>query len=404
MAKRVLIYTNHYSPEQFKINDIVDWLKEEKYEIRVITGLPNYPSGKIYKGYGIFSNKLKEVKHKLIINRLPLIPRGNGSKIMLTANYLSYFISAIFFTFYIIIFKKRYEIVLVHHTSPFLVSIPPIFYRLTRSSKNILWDLDIWPQTLKAMGVIKNKILIALIEYIVKLIYKFYDRILVSSESLKLFLRSRANENKIVFFPNWADQKIELSNSSTDNMIVNPNFLNIIYMGNIGEAQDFYSLITSVEILEEKKFKFYIIGEGRYKSKFQRIVNSKNLESKIIFIDHQDINDVFAYANQADLLFLSLKNEEIFQHTLPAKLSMYMSIGKPILAMISGEANNLINNSKIGIAVESGDYVNLAKVISNFLEKRYNIDKMGKNSKHVYETKFKSELRKKQLIDLIEQI
>ena len=154
----------------------------------------------------------------------------------------------------------------------------------------------------------------------------------------------------------------------------------------------------------EKKFKFYIIGEGRYKSKFKRIVNLKNLESKIIFIDHQDINDVFTYANQADLLFLSLKNEEIFQHTLPAKLSMYMSIGKPILAMISGEANNLINNSKIGIAVESGDYVNLAKVISNLLEKRYNFDKMGKNSKQVYETKFKSELRKKQLIDLIEQI
>ena len=404
MAKRVLIYTNHYYPEQFKINDIVDWLKEEDYEIRVITGLPNYPSGKIYKGYGIFSNKLKEVKHKLIINRLPLIPRGNGSKIMLIANYLSYFISALFFTFYIIIFKKRYEIVLVHHTSPFLVSIPPIFYRLTRSSKNILWDLDIWPQTLKAMGVIKNKTLISLIEYIVKFIYKFYDIILVSSESLKLFLRSRANENKIVFFPNWADKKIELSNSSTDKIIVNPNFLNIIYMGNIGEAQDFYSLINSVEILEEKKFKFYIIGEGRYKSKFKRIVNLKNLESKIIFIDHQDINDVFTYANQADLLFLSLKNEEIFQHTLPAKLSMYMSIGKPILAMISGEANNLINNSKIGIAVESGDYVNLAKVISNLLEKRYNFDKMGKNSKQVYETKFKSELRKKQLIDLIEQI
>ena len=404
MAKRVLIYTNHYYPEQFKINDIVDWLEEEDYEIRVITGLPNYPSGKIYKGYGIFSNKLKEVKHKLIINRLPLIPRGNGSKIMLIANYLSYFISALFFTFYIIIFKKRYEIVLVHHTSPFLVSIPPIFYRLTRSSKNILWDLDIWPQTLKAMGVIKNKTLIALIEYIVKFIYKFYDIILVSSESLKPFLRSRADENKIVFFPNWADKKIELSNSSTDKIIVDPNFLNIIYMGNIGEAQDFHSLINSVEILEEKKFKFYIIGEGRYKSKFKRIVNLKNLESKIIFIDHQDINDVFTYANQADLLFLSLKNEEIFQHTLPAKLSMYMSIGKPILAMISGEANNLINNSKIGIAVESGDYVNLAIVISNLLEKRYNFDKMGKNSKQVYETKFKSELRKKQLIDLIEQI
>ena len=178
MAKRILIYTNHYFPEQFKINDVVDWLKGDDFKIRVVTGMPNYPSGIIYSGYGIFSKKSNEIKDNLIINRLPLIPRGSGSKLFIVINYLSYFISTLAFTFYLIFFKKKYDVVLVHHTSPFFISIAPIIYKIFRSSKNILWDLDIWPQTLEGMNIIKNKTLINLLEHIVKKIYKFYDEIL----------------------------------------------------------------------------------------------------------------------------------------------------------------------------------------------------------------------------------
>ncbi len=108
MAKRVLIYTNHFFPEQFKINDVVDWLIDKDYSVRVVTGIPNYPKGKFYKGYGVFSDKLNEINNNLIINRLPLIPRGSGSKSMLVLNYISYFISTIFFTFFLILFKKKY--------------------------------------------------------------------------------------------------------------------------------------------------------------------------------------------------------------------------------------------------------------------------------------------------------
>ena len=107
MAKRILIYTNHFYPEQFKINEIVDWLSEDKdCEIRVITGLPNYPNGKIYKDF-IFNNS--KPKNNLTINRLLLIPRGNGSTFMLLLNYISYFLSCFFFTIYVLIFKKKYD-------------------------------------------------------------------------------------------------------------------------------------------------------------------------------------------------------------------------------------------------------------------------------------------------------
>ena len=107
MAKRILIYTNHYFPEQFKINDVVDWLKGDDFKIRVVTGTPNYPGGTIYSGYGIFSKKSVETKDNLTINRLPLIPRGTGSKLFILINYLSYFISTLAFTLLSNFFQKK---------------------------------------------------------------------------------------------------------------------------------------------------------------------------------------------------------------------------------------------------------------------------------------------------------
>ncbi len=405
MAKRILVYTNHYYPEQFKVNDVVNWLKDEMYDLRVVTGLPNYPSGKIFKGYGVFKNNTLKVGKNLIINRLPLIPRGSGSKLNLFFNYLSYFFSTILFTIYLILFKKKYDIVLVHHTSPFLISIAPIIYKIFKSSKNILWDLDIWPQTLVGMNIISNKLLIKIIERLVKRIYNFYDQVLVSSQSLKNILKNRINSQKLIFFPNWADEEIESKKIIENiNISFDSEYLNIMYMGNIGEAQDFHSVIKAIGVIKHLKVRLYVIGNGRYKSKLQKLILDYDLNLNIILVDYQDISYMYSYACNSDFLFMSLKSDEIFSNTLPAKIQTYMCIGKPILAMINGEANSLINNSKIGIAVDSGDYTKLAEEISNIYYEKYDINKMSLNCKKIYQSEFSSTIRKNQIIDLIKSI
>ncbi len=405
MAKRVLIYTNHFFPEQFKINDVVDWLIDKDYSVRVVTGIPNYPKGKFYKGYGVFSDKLNEINNNLIINRLPLIPRGSGSKSMLVLNYISYFISTIFFTFFLILFKKKYDVILVHHTSPFLISIAPVIYKLFRSSKNILWDLDIWPETLIAMKIIKRKSTIRAIDWFVKRIYRKYDEILISSPSLKELISMRIDPKSIHFFPNWAESHIEKPKIfSPEELKISKENLNIMYLGNIGEAQDFDSVIKAINILKSQKVQWYFVGEGRYKEKFTKKIQQLNLQSRVSFIPHQKIENVYSYAIKSDLLFLSLKNEEIFKATIPAKIQTYMCIGKPILAMIGEEAKKIINHSKSGIAVDSGDYLKLADEINKFLEGAYDYKKFADNASKFYNLQYKSDIRKNQIISLIQSI
>ena len=183
MEKRILVYTNHYDPEYFKINDVVQWIYEKGAVVSVITGNPNYPSGKLFKGFSLLGS-IEIAKNGLTIYRLPLIPRGNGTKFRIVLNYLTYFLSTMAFTLWCLFFHKKYDTVFVHHTSPPFLFLPALFYKKIRKSTGILWDLDMWPQTLEAMGILKSKKGISLLEIVFKQFYKAFDKVLIGSKSL----------------------------------------------------------------------------------------------------------------------------------------------------------------------------------------------------------------------------
>ncbi len=395
MAKRILIYTNHFYPEHFKINEIVEWLSNKNAHIRVLTGLPNYPSGKIAKGYSNIFNE------NVIINRLFLIPRGKGTILLLFINYLSYFFSCLFFTLYIALFKKKYDVIFVHHTSPILIAIHPIIYSSFIKTKTILWDLDIWPESLKAVNVIKSNFLISIIKSIVEFIYSKFDKILVSSKSLMDIVRSRYNGD-IIYFPNWAETIIEENKIDKNYKIdINNKKFNIIYTGNIGKAQNFENLVKTIQLLD-KNIHLIFVGDGRFKKEFKNIIDKKHLNNNVTFIDQVSVDIIPSIVSLADSLFLSLKNHDIFSKTVPAKLQTYMALGKPIIAVINGEGAELIKASHCGLVEENYDYESLAKKINNFAKMDKNeLIQFGDNARKYYKRVFNSSLRKEEILNLI---
>ena len=400
MAKRILIFTNHFYPEQFKINEIVDWLSVEKSHIRVITGFPNYPNGKIYKEF--LNKSLKNIFSKNVtINRLFLIPRGNGSNLILLINYISYFISCFVFTIYIAIFKKKYDVIFVHHTSPILIAIHPIIYSFFHKSKNILWDLDIWPESLKAVNIIKSKFIIKQIEWFMKLIYSRYSLILVGSKSLKKIVSKRF-KGKVSYFPNWADKVVEI-NKVDENLSfeISKDKFNIMYTGNIGRAQNFQDLIVTMQLVKEN-IHWIFVGDGRFKKEFKSLLEENKIIHKTTFIGNIDIDKIPSIATYANSLFLSLKDNEIFSKTVPAKLQTYMSLGKPIIALLKGEGATIIKDARCGIVEENNNYVELAKNI-NIFTKKLEIEyfELGKNGKIYYDNHFNSELRKQEILKIV---
>lgn len=405
MAKRILIYTNHYYPEQFKINDLVNWISKDDFEVRVITGLPNYPEGKIYKGYGPLSNFLSRSKNKkLKVNRLLLIPRMNGTYALLILNYISFFISCFIFTIYLAIFKKKYDIIFVHHTSPFLISFHPIIYGLFHKTKKIIWELDLWPDTLKGIGLIKSDTLFKLIEKIIMITYSFYDLIMVGSKSFEKIIRKRFNK-KIIYFPNWAENDIENPKKSPVDLSLPKNSFRIMYTGNIGTVQNFDKLTKTINNLKNENIHWIFIGAGRYVSELKKIVKQNALIDNVTFISNVNIQQIPGYSNYADCMYLSLKDSDIFKKTVPAKLQTYMALGKPILAVLSGEGASVIKQANCGYVNENNNFSEFSQIVLKMSKlSEEDLNKMGNNSLNYYNRNFKSSLRKKEFFKLLNNL
>lgn len=399
MAKRILVYTNHFYPEQFKINEIVDWLSNEDTYIRVITGIPNYPKGSFYKGYGFFSIFNSNYKKNVVVNRMPLIPRGNGNYFLRSLNYITYFISTFFFTLYLILIKKKYDYIFVHHTSPFLITIHPIVYGFFHKTTNILWDLDLWPDTLKALDIISSKWVFNSIELFVKFVYSFYDKILIGSKGFEKLVQKRFN-GKIIYFPNWSESIIEDNETIKSlNLNIPDDHFTIMYTGNIGNAQGLDVLIDVIKQINDKNIFWIFIGEGSFKKSLIKTLDNFNVLNKCKFISQIDIREIPSYAKIADAMFLSLKDNYLFSRTVPAKLQSYMALGKPIIAIIKGEGAKVIRDSKSGIVISNSDTKQIASMIIDFSKRSTSeLNKMGYNGKKFYDNNFSIKIRKEQLL------
>lgn len=400
MEKRILVYTNHYYPENFKINDLIKWIDEDNFHIRVVTQVPNYPSGNYYSGYGLFL-KSNQKLNKKIINRLPVIPRRSGTNLFLILNYTSYFISSFFFTIYLLIFVKKYDYILVHHTSPPLISIHPILYGLFHKTIRIYWELDLWPETLKSLGIIKSNFILNIIRKIMIKIYSYYDLILVGSIKFKDILESRY-KGDIKYFPNWADQIVEKKSKNKKIKINVPhNHKVIMYTGNIGYAQNFEEILKLCFKTINENIYWVFIGDGRYKHKLSQILND-NPKLKVKLINPVKVDMIKSYIDESDFTLLSLSSKGIFNKTVPAKLQTYMCLSKPIIGLISGEAEDIIRNANCGITIDTSKIEkSVEKIIETVNFDKSKIKFLGDNGRKYYDKFFHSKLRKKEIKKLI---
>lgn len=385
---RILLVTQYFYPENFKSNDIAIELTKKGHEVTVLTGLPNYPEGKIYQNYGFFKRS-KEYHKGANVIRTWLVPRGKGSGIRLFLNYFSWAFFASFRALSLS-FQKKFDVVLVHEPSPITQGFPAIIVKKIQKIPLHFWVLDLWPESLTSAGGIKNKYVLTIFSKLVKYIYNNSDKILISSKGFKESILAKGDYiEKLVYFPNWAEDTI--LNGSIDYPIPNlPEGFKIIFTGNIGVAQDVNSIIETALILKEKiNIHFIFIGDGRNKEELENFVHKNNLNNTVHFLGRFPIDAMKTFFNQADVLLVSLKDELIFNVTVPAKLQAYLCTEKPILGMLNGEGAKIINDANCGLSVNAGDSIKLAEKVLELYEMSDNKRKiLGANGFKYFEENF----------------
>ena len=364
---KVLLVTQYFYPENFKSNDIAIELTKKGHEVTVLTGLPNYPEGKIYNNYGFFKNTRENFQGVDII-RTWLVPRGKGGGIRLFLNYFSwaFFASIRALT---LSFQQKFDVVLVHEPSPITQGFPAIVVSKIQKIPLHFWVLDLWPESLTSAGGVNNKMVLSLFEKMVKYIYNNSNKILISSKGFKESIVAKGNyADKLIYFPNWAEDSISKGNSDYPIPEL-PKGFKIIFAGNIGMAQDVMSIVKAALILKDQlDIHFIFLGDGRSKPQLEQYVDENNLNQTVHFLGRFPLEAMKTFFTKADVLLVSLKDELIFNLTVPAKLQAYMCTKTPILGMLNGEGAAIINEANCGFSANAGDSEGLAKEIIKLYE------------------------------------
>lgn len=365
MKHHILVISQYFYPEEFRINDICkEWVKRG-YKVTVVTGMPNYPEGKFYKGYGWFK-KTREEYEGIHIVRLPIIPRGNNS-IMLMLNYMSFVVSGFFWKLFT---KIKADKVFIFEVSPMTQALVGVWYAKKRKIPCYIYVQDLWPENVEIVTGIHNKQIIGAIDKMVNYIYQRCDKIFATSPSFVKRIEERPSAwngegSKVVYWPQYAEEfyqpveRIELSD-----MPKNDKF-KIVFTGNIGYAQGLDILPKTAALLKKNKVEceFIIIGDGRYREEFEKELKQNNVEDMFVLLGRKKPEEIPSYLAWCDVAFISFADNPLFEMTIPAKLQSYMACGMPILAVAGGETKRIVEEAECGVCCKLGDADELVSCI-----------------------------------------
>lgn len=387
---RILIITNHFYPESFRVNDVAFELNTRGYEVTVLTAIPDYPQGKFYKGYGYFKRRSELIDGVKVV-RAAVIPRGKGSAIRMMLNYLSV-IAGFMLQGLRLGLTKKYDYIFVHDTSPAFIILAAILIKKIQRIALDLWILDMWPESLIAGGI-KNKWIHKVIQKMMDYCYKHCDTIHTSSRGFRQMLHKRGvADNKIIYLPNWSDSA--MSQSSDVEIPQMPQGFTILFAGNLGEAQNLENVLKAADKTKDSKdIHWVFVGNGRKIAWMQDFVKSHHLEENVHFMGKFPIEAMPSFFKKADIMLVSLKDELVFNMTLPAKVQAYMANAKPILGMLNGEGADIIKEAQCGLCVDADDIDGMADTITRLARvPKEKLQEMGKNGYDYYMNHFQQNI------------
>ncbi|WP_297669213.1 glycosyltransferase family 4 protein [Thomasclavelia sp.] len=377
---KILVISQYYYPEPFKIHEICEEFVKRGNEVTVITGRPNYPDGKLIEGYNDPS-RMNEIVNGVHVIRTTIPLRGDNP-ISLIRNYLSYPRHA---KKAIKSLDEEFDIVFVYQLSPVFMIKPAIYYKKQYKKKIHVYCLDLWPESMKVLHIKENNPIFKFLKKICNRLYKQCDFISVTSPAFISYLNqvNKIDLKKLNCIPQHGEKMF----LKVREYKKQPK-LNITFAGNIGKAQDFDCLVKAVSHIDESylnKLKITVIGSGSYEKELKEQIDKNNLCDVFDFVGRKKVEELIPYYNDTSLFLLSLEKNSNIGKTIPSKLQTYMSAGRGIIGSIDGATAKIIRNSNAGVVCDAGDYTNLAKIITDMIDAEDSfIERLSKNSRQYF--------------------
>ena len=384
---RVLVVSQYFWPESFRINDVAKTLLEKGIEVEVLTGKPNYPRGQMFPGYRAWGCQ-QETHQGININRIPLLARGS-SGLRLAMNYLSFIVSGLLFAPWMLR-KEKFDVIFVYAPSPILQALPVLFLGWLKGCPVVLWVQDLWPESLSAMGHVHNRTVLKLVERMVRFIYRHTDLLLVQSRAFEKPVRALASNTPIVYYPNSVDDTFAVPAKCEPPAVAGlDEAFSVMFAGNIGAAQAVGVIVEAASLLKEHTdIHFVVLGDGSCREGMIKTAQQHGL-SNLHLPGRFPVETMPGFMQKASALLVTLADRPIFAATVPNKVQAYLAAGRPIIACLNGEGARLMVDAGAGLATPAED----AQALADTVLRLYRLspgerEKMGENGRRYYQEHF----------------
>lgn len=396
---RVLILSQYFWPETFRISEVATVLRDAGCEVTVLTGQPNYPDGEIFEGYSAYAVATSQYEG-LEVFRVPIVPRGRGSALRLALNYISFVVSAAVFGSWHLR-RRPVDAILVFAPSPILQAIPAIWLARLKGACLLIWVQDLWPQSLSATGFVKNDAVLKAVAAVVRWIYRKNDCLLVQSEAFIAPVQEMAGKTPVRYHPNPGDL-FSLGEENLGSPFELGKGFNVVFTGNLGTVQALDTVLQAAVLLRgELDIFFVLVGSGS---------RSAWLESEIVRLGLENVrltgrfppSGMPAIMGRASALLVSLVRSPIMSQTVPSKVQAYLSAGKPVIAALDGEGARIIAEAGAGVTCPAEDPQALADAVRRLRDMpEEQRNQMGKNAVQFYQNNFEPRMLAKRLLDIL---
>lgn len=398
---RVLVFSQYFWPESFRINDVVSSLRKEGCEVVVLTGKPNYPDGRIFDGFKVWGTQVQTHPEGYKIFRTPLLPRGRGGALRMVANYLSFVASAAWFGRGLLR-GQNFDVILVYAPSPILQAIPAIALARSKRASLVTWVQDLWPESLLATGFVRNRIALKAIEHVVRWIYRRNDLLLVQAKAFLPPVRELAGSTPVVFHPNPGEVPSEAGlQGAPATLELDPGF-NVVFAGNLGSVQALDSILDAASLLAvHTDIRIVLIGSGSRAEWLTQQVAERGL-SNVRLPGRYPAAQMPAILAQASAMLVTLIDHPIFSMTVPSKVQTYLAAGRPVIAALRGEGAQVLEEAGAGIVCEPENPAELANAILTIRGMpKETLNALGAAGKRYFTENYSPEQLAKKLITLL---
>jgi glycosyltransferase involved in cell wall biosynthesis len=398
---KILIVTQYFWPENFRINDLTQELVKRGHSVTVLTGIPNYPAGRVFDAYRQNPMAFGQYSGATVL-RIPMLARGHGA-VRLFMNYLSFVIGACLCGPWRLR-GQHADVIFVFEPSPVTVGLPAVMLGRIKHAPVVFWALDLWPETLAAIGVVRSPRVLGWIGHLVKFIYERCTLVLGQSRGFLASIAKYCSDiKKIRYFPSWAEDVFnEPDLLPAPEVPVRKGVFNVLFAGNIGEAQDLPAVLAAAESLRHNaSIRWLIVGDGRKSDWLHDEVGRRGLQGSVMLLGRFPVERMPSFYAHADALLVSLKKDPVFSMTIPGKVQSYLMAGIPLVGMLDGEGAKVIADANAGLVCAAGDAGGLASAVLQLAAMSANQrNQLGVNGR-VYAQK---EFGRTQLMDRLETL